>query len=74
VITADGQAIAAELDAQGCARTPRLLDPADAPAAAARYWGLTQQEYYARADVWPLNPQGEILVAIMWTGLFSLIR
>jgi len=27
----------------------------DAPAAAARYWGLTQQEYYARADVWPLN-------------------
>src|SRR5689334_5154327 len=37
----------------------------DAPAAAARYWGLTQQEYYARADLWPLNPQGEILVAIM---------
>jgi 4-hydroxy-2-oxoheptanedioate aldolase len=37
----------------------------DAPAAAARYWGLSQQEYYARADVWPLNPQGEILVAIM---------
>ena len=27
--------------------------------------GLTQQEYYARADVWPLNPRGEILVAIM---------
>src|SRR5271165_1538073 len=27
--------------------------------------GLTQQEYYARADVWPLNPQGEILIAIM---------
>jgi 4-hydroxy-2-oxoheptanedioate aldolase len=37
----------------------------DAPAAAARYWGVTQQEYYGRADVWPLNPQGEILVAIM---------
>jgi len=37
----------------------------DAPAAAARYWGLNQQEYYTRADVWPLNPQGEILVAIM---------
>ena len=27
---------------------------------AARYWGLTQQEYYQKADVWPLNPQGEI--------------
>jgi 4-hydroxy-2-oxoheptanedioate aldolase len=37
----------------------------DAPAAAARYWGLTQPEYYARADVWPLAPDGEILVIIM---------
>jgi 4-hydroxy-2-oxoheptanedioate aldolase len=37
----------------------------DAPANAARYWGLTQQEYYAKADVWPLNPAGEILVVIM---------
>ncbi len=37
----------------------------DAPAAAARYWGLTQLEYYARADVWPLDPAGEILVGIM---------
>jgi len=37
----------------------------DAPRTAARYWGLTQQEYYARADVWPLNPKGEILVVIM---------
>ena len=37
----------------------------DAPAAAARYWGLTAQEYYDRADVWPLDPKGEILVAIM---------
>ena len=26
----------------------------DAPRHAARYWGLTQQEYYERADVWPL--------------------
>ena len=37
----------------------------DAPARAARYWGLTQAEYYERADVWPLNPKGEILVVIM---------
>lgn len=37
----------------------------DAPAAAARYWGLSQQEYYARADVWPLAPDGELLVVIM---------
>jgi 4-hydroxy-2-oxoheptanedioate aldolase len=37
----------------------------DAPLAAARYWGVPQQEYYAKADVWPLNPQGELLVIIM---------
>jgi 4-hydroxy-2-oxoheptanedioate aldolase len=37
----------------------------DAPMAAARYWGLTGPEYYARADVWPLDPNGEILVTIM---------
>jgi 4-hydroxy-2-oxoheptanedioate aldolase len=50
-------------------RTAAYYEPAgqrgDAPAAAARYWGLTQQEYYDRADVWPLNPNAEILVAIM---------
>src|SRR5215475_10766136 len=55
-------------------RYPRLksaerYEPAgvrgDAPVAAARYWGLTQQEYYRKADVWPLNPQGEILVVLM---------
>ena len=34
-----------------------LYEPAglrgDAPAAAARYWGVTQPEYYRKADVWP---------------------
>ena len=37
----------------------------DGPAAACRYWGLTQAEYYAKADVWPLHHEGEILVVIM---------
>lgn len=37
----------------------------DGPTAAVRYWGLTQQEYYAKADVWPLNPKGEMLVVLM---------
>jgi 4-hydroxy-2-oxoheptanedioate aldolase len=50
-------------------KTAEHYEPAgqrgDAPAAAARYWGLTQPEYYARADVWPLAPDGEILVVIM---------
>ena len=46
-----------------------LYEPAglrgDGPGAAVRYWGLTQQEYYDRADVWPLNPKGEIFVILM---------
>src|SRR5436309_4368523 len=50
------------------AESPRY-EPAgqrgDAPAAAARYWGLTQQEYYRAADVWPLAPDGEVMVVIM---------
>ncbi|MGY4493701.1 HpcH/HpaI aldolase family protein [Pseudomonas sp. TE3610] len=37
----------------------------DGPANAARYWGLTMAEYYEKADVWPLAPQGEILVGLM---------
>lgn len=37
----------------------------DSPIAAARYWGVTSAEYYKSADVWPLDPEGEILVAIM---------
>jgi 4-hydroxy-2-oxoheptanedioate aldolase len=37
----------------------------DGPHTASRYWGLSQQEYYARADVWPLNPRGEIVVILM---------
>ncbi len=36
----------------------------DAPNTAARYWGLTNKEYYDRADVWPLVPHGEIMVII----------
>lgn len=37
----------------------------DSPGAAARYWGISLQDYYDRADVWPLDPNGEILCVIM---------
>jgi 4-hydroxy-2-oxoheptanedioate aldolase len=37
----------------------------DGPHSCSRYWGLTQQEYYSRADTWPLNPKGEVLVFLM---------
>lgn len=50
-------------------KTAPNFDPAgqrgDGPGIAARYWGLTQQEYYSRADVWPIDPRGEILVGMM---------
>jgi 4-hydroxy-2-oxoheptanedioate aldolase len=61
-------------NAVAACRYPRLrsaprYEPAglrgDAPMAAARYWGLGQQDYYRRADVWPLAPEGEILVVLM---------
>jgi 4-hydroxy-2-oxoheptanedioate aldolase len=47
----------------------------DQPVHAARYWGIAPQEYYAKADVWPLAPHGEILVIIMCedvTGIDNL--
>ena len=37
----------------------------DGPANASRYWGLSMADYYAKADVWPLAPEGEILVGLM---------
>src|SRR6202045_390490 len=61
-------------NAVAACRYPRLKKAAlyeppglrgDGPGAAVRYWGLTQQEYYDRADVWPLNPKGEIFVILM---------
>jgi 4-hydroxy-2-oxoheptanedioate aldolase len=61
-------------NAVAACRYPRLknkplYEPAgirgDGPTTAVRYWGLTQPEYYAKADVWPLDPKGEILVMLM---------
>jgi 4-hydroxy-2-oxoheptanedioate aldolase len=35
------------------------------PAAAAWVWGISTQEYERRADVWPLNPDGDLLAIMM---------
>ena len=60
-------------NAVAACRYPRLksaknFEPAgirgDGPTGAVRYWGLTQQEYYNKADVWPLDPNGEIFVIL----------
>lgn len=35
------------------------------PAAAAWVWGISTAEYERRADVWPLNPDGDLLAIMM---------
>ena len=32
---------------------------------AAAYWGMTEVEYLDKADVWPLNPNGELLINVI---------
>ncbi len=71
-------------NAVAACRYPRLknkplYEPAgirgDGPTHAVRYWGVSQQEYYERADVWPLSPQGEIFAIIQiedTTGIANL--
>jgi 2-keto-3-deoxy-L-rhamnonate aldolase RhmA len=34
-------------------------------ALAAKYWGLTPAQYLERADVWPINPNGELVVYVI---------
>ncbi|MCQ4630482.1 aldolase [Shinella sp. CPCC 100929] len=61
-------------NAVSACRYPRLksvpgYEPAglrgDSPGTAARIWGVGTDEYYRKADVWPLAPEGEILVVLM---------
>lgn len=61
-------------NAVSACRYPRLktapqYEPAgmrgDSPGTAARLWGLGIPDYYKCADVWPLAPEGEILVTLM---------
>lgn len=68
-------------NAVSACRYPRLksaprYEPAgvrgDSPTTAARFWGMSNKEYYKRADVWPLAPEGEILVILMIEDLEGL--
>jgi 4-hydroxy-2-oxoheptanedioate aldolase len=65
--------VAEAYNAVAACRYPRLKNKplyepqgirGDGPFQAQRYWGVTPDEYYARADVWPLAPQGELLVVL----------
>jgi 4-hydroxy-2-oxoheptanedioate aldolase len=35
------------------------------PQVAQRYWGLSRSDYFDRAEVWPVKPQGELLLIPM---------
>lgn len=54
------QAIAAmRFTSQGGVRPERGFERA------AAYWGLSEAEYLERADLWPLNPDGELLLMVI---------
>ncbi len=50
-------------------RTSKYPDPPGlrgyAPATALWWWGVSGAEYERRADVWPLNPDGDLLAIMM---------
>jgi 4-hydroxy-2-oxoheptanedioate aldolase len=39
---------------------------------AAKIWGVSQQEYLQKADVWPLNPNGEIILGLKIEDKYAL--
>src|SRR5690348_18371747 len=39
---------------------------------AAQIWGVSNQEYEDKADVWPLNPNGELLLGIKVEDKYAL--
>ncbi len=39
--------------------------PEEGFARAAAYWDMTEAEYLEKADVWPLNPDGELLITVI---------
>ena len=70
-------------NAVAACRYPRMKDqpiysPAgirgDGPTTAARYWGLGQQDYYKKADVWPLSPEGEIFCILMIEDVKAMVK
>jgi 4-hydroxy-2-oxoheptanedioate aldolase len=39
---------------------------------AAKIWGITEQEYLDKADTWPLNPAGELLLGLKLEDKYAL--
>src|SRR5690242_7065478 len=41
-------------------------------ATAAKIWGISEQEYLDKADAWPLNPNGELLLGLKLEDKYAL--
>jgi 4-hydroxy-2-oxoheptanedioate aldolase len=41
-------------------------------ATAAEIWGISQEEYLKKADAWPLNPEGELLLGLKLEDKYAL--
>jgi len=41
-------------------------------ATAAQIWGIPEQEYWDKADAWPLNPNGELLLGLKLEDKYAL--
>ena len=41
-------------------------------ATAAKIWGISEQEYLDKADAWPLNPDGELLLGLKLEDKYAL--
>ena len=41
-------------------------------ATAAQIWGISEQEYWDKADAWPLNPNGELLLGLKLEDKYAL--
>ncbi len=39
---------------------------------AAQIWGISQDEYLDKADAWPLNPNGELLLGVKLEDKYAL--
>jgi 4-hydroxy-2-oxoheptanedioate aldolase len=46
--------------------------PEDGIGLAAAYWGLTPAQYLEKADVWPINPNGELVIRVIIESLEGL--
>jgi 4-hydroxy-2-oxoheptanedioate aldolase len=67
------------LAAVRAARFPPMRDDANAEPIGIRgfepfqqamwYWGLDRNEYYAKADLWPLDPNGDLLLVVQIESL-----